>query len=32
MIDAQEDVAQLDSFLGRVLEVMGNLGLLVNLA
>ena len=32
MIDTQEDVAQLDSFLGRVLEVMGNLGLLVNLA
>ena len=32
MIDTQEDVAQLDSFLGRVLEVMGHLGLLVNLA
>ena len=33
MIDTAEDVAQLDSFLGRVLEVMGHLGLLqVNLA
>ena len=32
MLDTPEDVAQLDSFLGRALEVMGHLGLLVNLA